>query len=251
MQRARTHHTFVLSYAHRRVADLRRYAAPIGRARVFAPSLRVACRTLIVILAGLIAAVPSSRAQGGLNETLRGDLLEMGRRDQEVREKLIPLAFSADSGPPSQEVMTLIAEQREVDEANLQRLDEIVAEYGWPGKTLVGEEASNVARMLVQHADLERQKRYLPTLKSAASVGEASAWGVAMLEDRIRVRGGQNQLYGSNFERGPDGKCHVTPIDDPSHVDERRHAVGLPPMAEYLREIEEQLGKPCLMEPGK
>jgi len=32
-------------------------------------------------------------------------------------------------------------------------------------------------------------------LKAAASTGEANAWGVTMLEDRIRVRSGENQVY--------------------------------------------------------
>lgn len=206
-------------------------------------------RLLLVVLCGLMITQRPAVAQDRVNEPLRAELLEMGRRDQEIREKLVPL-FSAQSSLPSEEVVALANEQRAVDEANISRLGEIVAQHGWPGKTLVGEEASNVARMLVQHADIERQKRYLPILKAAASVGEASAWGVAMLEDRIRVNGGENQLYGSQFERGPDGQCHITPIDDPSHVDERRQAVGLPPMQEYLREIEQQLGQPCIMETG-
>jgi hypothetical protein len=202
---------------------------------------------LIVALAGLIAVVPLASAQGGLNDSLRTELLEMGRRDQEVREKLIPLAFATNSGTPSTEVLALIAEQRRIDEANFQRLDKIVAEFGWPGRTLVGEEAGNVAHLLVQHSDLERQKHYLPMLKSAASAGEVSAANVAMLEDRIRVREGQKQVYGSEFERGPDGGCVVVPIDDPLHVDERRQAVGLPPMRDYLKEVEEHLGAPCVI----
>jgi hypothetical protein len=231
-------------------AEPERYAAPVGFGGVLARLLGAAF-TALILLAGLITVVPSTRAEEGLNERLRAELLEMGRRDQQVREKLVPLASSlGSSGPPSPEFMALVAEQREVDEANFRRLDEIVAEVGWPGKTLVGEEASNVARMLVQHSNLERQKRYLPILKAAASAGEATPWGVAMLEDRIRVNSGETQLYGSQFEFGPDGQCSISPLEDPTKVDERRRAVGLAPMQDYLREIEQQLGKPCSMKSG-
>ena len=223
-----------------------------GLARVRQRKSRVArkwrVKYLIMALAALTATLSPAAAQDGLNASLHKELLEMGRRDQEVRERLIPLAFSAVAGPPSQTIMTLIEQQREVDEANFRRLDEIVKQYGWPGKTLVGEEASSVAHLLIQHADLDRQKRYLPMLKSAAGAGETGAWTVAMLEDRIRVSGGQNQLYGSNFERRPDGTCVITPIEDPVHLDERRQAVGLPSIQEYLREVSRQLGKPCVME---
>ena len=205
-------------------------------------------KLLLVVLWGLMITQRPAIAQDRVNEPLRAELLEMGRRDQEIRAKLVPFFSAPSSGAPSEELLAFAAEQRAIDEANISRLGDIVAEHGWPGKTLVGEEASNVAGMLVQHTDLERQKRYLPILKAAASVGEASAWRVAMLEDRIRVNGGENQLYGSQFAPGPDGQCRITPIDDPSHVDERRQAVGLPPMQEYLRQIEEQLGQPCLME---
>jgi len=91
-------------------------------------------RYLIVAFLGLTAALPPAVAQDRFNEPLRAELLEMGRRDQQVREKLIPLAFSARSGPPSQEAVALIAEQDQVEDANLRRLEEIVTAYGWPGK---------------------------------------------------------------------------------------------------------------------
>ena len=207
-------------------------------------------RLLFVVLGGLIMSPHPADAQDSVNEPLRAELLEMGRRDQEIRDKLVPLLSTQSSGRPSEEFMALVTQQRAVDKTNISRLGEIVEAHGWPGKTLVGEEASNVARMLVQHADSEHQKRYLPILKAAASAGEASAWGVAMLEDRIRINSGEKQLYGSQFERGPDGQCRITPMDDPSRVDERRQAVGLPPMREYLRELGEQLGQPCLVDTG-
>src|SRR5262245_50714716 len=98
-------------------------------------------RLLLVALCGLMVAPYPAVAQNTVNEPLRAELLEMGRRDQEIREKIVPFFSTQPSGRPSEELMALAAEQRAVDEANISRLGEIVEEHGWPGNTLVGEEA--------------------------------------------------------------------------------------------------------------
>jgi hypothetical protein len=58
-----------------------------------------------------------------------------------------------------------------------------------------------------------------------------------MLEDRILMKEGRKQIYGTQVYSGPEtgGKLQLYPIEDEAHVDERRAAVGMPPLAEYLR----------------
>jgi hypothetical protein len=62
---------------------------------------------------------------------------------------------------------------------------------------------------------------------------------VAMLEDRVRVHSGLPQRYGTQFDWGADGVLSPRPIEDPDGVEARRRAVGLPPLAETLREVRE------------
>ena len=56
------------------------------------------------------------------------------------------------------------------------------------------------------------------------------------MEDRVALAEGRPQTYGSQLrQNGNDSRLFVSPLLDPDHVDERRAAIGLPPMAEYLK----------------
>jgi hypothetical protein len=50
---------------------------------------------------------------------------------------------------------------------------------------------------------------------------------------------GKRQIYGSQVSLGPQGS-YVLPLEDPDNVDKRRAAVGLPPIAEYLKHYQIQ-----------
>ncbi len=55
----------------------------------------------------------------------------------------------------------------------------------------------------------------------------------------MRVGEGRPQLYGTQFYADEAGKFGPRPIEDPDNVDARRKAVGLQPLSEYAREIEQ------------
>jgi hypothetical protein len=204
--------------------------------------------TLPIVVLALIAALcylPSAvfGADSGLSE-VRAELIEMGRRDQQVRNK--PDAqFSPDElrNPPPR-VLAYIKEQDDIDAGNLRRLEEIVAEHGWPGSRQFGSEASGAAWLILQHAPLESQEKYLPVLKMAAGVGDARPADVAMLEDRILVRGGRKQRYGTQIVSNAKGNPEVSPVESPENLAELRNSVGLPSMEEYLRRAEADIGIP-------
>jgi hypothetical protein len=52
---------------------------------------------------------------------------------------------------------------------------------------------------------------------------------------------GKKQLYGTQFVP-VDGRLQPRPLEDEANVDRRRVAVGLPPLAEYIREAEKYYG---------
>jgi len=152
---------------------------------------------------------------------LRQELLAMEAEDQRVRE-----GFGPNMGAAKAEEMLA------VDTRHTARMRAIVAAYGWPGRSLVGMDGAAAAWLLVQHAELEFMAECLPLLQRAASSGEALPRHYAYLLDRVRVRQGKPQVYGTQFSFKPDGKLVADPIEDAAHVDQRRHAVGLPPMAD-------------------
>lgn len=121
--------------------------------------------------------------------------------------------------------------QTEIDRANMKRLGEIIDAFGWPGLHFAGA-ASRNAFLVLQHADNANQRNYLPLLRDAVKRNDALGADLALLEDRVRVADGKPQLYGSQLSGKP---LRFNPIEDESHVDERRRSIGLMPMAEYAK----------------
>ena len=132
---------------------------------------------------------------------------------------------------------------KSVDANNTARMKEIVAQIGWPSVSRVGEESSNNAWLLVQHADhdIAFQQRCLDLMLQEQ--GEVKKKNIAMLTDRIRVHSSQPQVYGTQFDQ-IGGKHVPDPIEDEAHVDERRKRMGLPTLAEGIAEMYEQYGAP-------
>jgi hypothetical protein len=64
-----------------------------------------------------------------------------------------------------------------------------------------------------------------------------------MLTDRIEVKAGRRQVYGTQLSL-KDGRFVLDPIADSAGVDARRQRLGLMPLAEYLRKIDSVLRVP-------
>ncbi|HEX5726545.1 MAG TPA: DUF6624 domain-containing protein [Longimicrobiaceae bacterium] len=176
-------------------------------------------------------SVPPQTAapRAAANPELQQELVRMGELDQRHRG---PAAGGARPATDPETVRL----RAETDRANLRRLEEIIAEHGWPGASLVGEDGSRAAFLVLQHADPATQERYLPLLREAAEQGELAPAMLAMLEDRVRMRRGEMQLYGTQLRGDPaSGRLTLWPIEDEANVDARRARVGLPPLADYLR----------------
>jgi hypothetical protein len=118
-----------------------------------------------------------------------------------------------------------------VDVRNTRWLKGILHDSGWPGYRLVGVEGSHQAWILLQHADkdIAFQQLGLTLMQRAVKIGDASAADMAYLVDRIRIKQGKAQLYGTQFLFRA-GKREPFPIEDAEHVNDRRTAVGLPPL---------------------
>ena len=113
-------------------------------------------------------------------------------------------------------------------------IKEIIEEIGWPTRSKVGAEASFAAWLLAQHADADRpfQEQALSLMRQFAAT-EVNPQNVAYLEDRICVARGMPQKYGTQC-RLVDGEMQPFPIEMESQVDERRAAIGLSSLAQYL-----------------
>jgi hypothetical protein len=198
---------------------------------------------IIIFISSFSTAISVAQITGSastVNKALEAELLKMEADDQKYRGVIEAEALkmaSAGTAKASDEYVAAVKSQDEIDARNMARLEEVIKQHGWPGKSLVGKEASQAAFLILQHTDLIRQQKYLPLLKKAARKGEARPADVAMLEDRVLVRSGKKQIYGTQVHSGPDtgGKLILAPIEDEEHVDKRRASVGLMPLKDYLK----------------
>jgi hypothetical protein len=164
---------------------------------------------------------------------LKQQLLKIGTLDQQERAKMDETVKA--NGFNSKEMKELFAKQRILDQQNLAQIIDIFEQYGFPGKTMVGKKAANAAFMVIQHSPLESQKQYIELIRAAVLKKEFSARSFALLEDRVLMGEGKPQIYGSQLQSGEDGKLKLWKITDEANVDFRRAAVGLEPLADYLK----------------
>jgi hypothetical protein len=180
----------------------------------------------------------SMRARYGdtFDPELAAVLYEIYASDQGIRHEYLALEETHGFPIPDSVLVPFMERMERVDSENLSRLEEIVAEHGWPERSTVGLQGAAAAFLVVQHAPLDAQERYLPLLEAAVASGEARPADLALLTDRVLMRKGELQRYGSQLRRNPEtGKDEFYPIEDAANVNARRAAVGLEPIEEYAR----------------
>ncbi len=165
---------------------------------------------------------------------LREELLGLVNEDQKVRNELIEDGTLFEGYHPKMEA---------VHKNNAKRLLEIIEEKGWPGKSLVGEDGTNAAWLIVQHAISQPDflRKMVKILEVEVQKGELDGDKYAMLVDRIRFFEGKPQIYGTQFDWDDNGELSPSPIEDPDHVEERRKQMGLPSLEEVIKRHRENV----------
>jgi len=167
------------------------------------------------------------------DQALKTKLEEIYVRDQTLRQ----LYREAEEkfGEDSDEMDYFRALMNREDRANENEVMAILDERGWVGMSTVGGKANIALFLVVQHAPLEVQEKYLPLMEESVEQGESSGRHLAMLQDRVLMRTGKPQVFGSQVVRNPEtGKEELYELSDPEKVNERRAAIGLGPLEEYL-----------------
>lgn len=169
----------------------------------------------------------------GLNRELLTRLNKLRDDDQKFRSRIYSVRKK--HGVLSAEYKELIRNMDENDEILFNEFEKIVEQYGWPGPETVGYKGNQALFLVLQHADLKRQERYLPVLMRAVKEGRALPKDLAYLEDRIAVRKNKKQIYGSQiYYCKSSGKYLVRPLIRPEEVDKRRLKSGMASMKKYL-----------------
>jgi hypothetical protein len=126
------------------------------------------------------------------------------------------------------------------DSINIKKIDKIISKYGYPGKSLVGEPENTSAFYVIQHSN--KIKNYFPLIKKAGKKNELPKTLVAMMEDRLLVQEGKEQIYGtqgSGFNTKNGWTMIIHPIKNPEKVNKLRKKVGF---TETVEENAKRLG---------
>jgi hypothetical protein len=177
--------------------------------------------------------INKEKAEANLDKELVAKLDTIYSDDQNFRLQIDEIETKF--GQDSKEMKDLWKMGMQKDSVNLIKVKSILDTRGWLGADVIGEQGNLTLFLVIQHSDLKTQEFYLPMMREAVKKGNAEPSNLALLEDRIALRNGRMQKYGSQIGRDLKTQLYyVSPLEDPDNVDKRRAEVGLQPLSEYV-----------------
>lgn len=184
----------------------------------------------------IVAAMKQARKalDANIDRPLRAELRAVLDEDQKYRKQIEGVEKTNGRDSPQMRDLWKVIQQKDAE--NLAKVTTTLDQRGWLGPDIVGSDGSSALFLVIQHADLKTQEKYLPMMRAAVKEKKAQGSSLALLEDRVALGEGRRQTYGSQirFDEKTKKYC-VSPLDDPAHVDARRAAVDLEPLAEYVK----------------
>ena len=154
------------------------------------------------------------------SQAIAKKIIQLANADLALRDQLIQSGQLSEGYHP---------QMAELHNKNAKILEGIIDTIGYPSIDKVGQEASQAAWLVIQHAIGQPQfmKKCAALLKVAVEENKAGPKDLAYLTDRIAVFEGKPQLYGTQFDWDENGAMRPNPYDDLTKVNQRRKALGL------------------------
>ena len=187
-------------------------------------------RGIILFMVSQFFIVLTCQAQ--IDTALSKRLVKMAEMDQNIMQR-----------PPDHIKMASDRHMALIDSvatANYMEAKCIFNQHGFPGFDKVGEEGSKSFWLIVQHCDKwpEFQEQVLKEMEMEVKKGNAHSTYYAYLVDRIKIRSGEKQLYGTQVSYRIDTcQAYVSDLESPNEVNKRRKSVGLESIEEYLNTV--------------
>ena len=193
----------------------------------------LACISLLMICIGNTAFCQHAPLTLVQKDSIIRILAKAAYSDQQYRSQLE--SVQSKFGGDSPEMTTLFKNMAAADSLNLLKIAAIIDKFGWLGADEIGSSGNTTFFMVIQHSDIQTQDKYLPVMRAAAVNGKAALKSLALLEDRVALHHGNRQVYGSQVIWDmKTNHYQVAPLENPEQVNQRRAAMGLPSMTEYL-----------------
>lgn len=223
--------------------------------------------TRIILLLVTVTAVLSCFGQRAQAQDDKGPahldslLHRIYREDQAVRQYSLNM-----EGMDEDSLMAYIQRMAETDLRCQTAVFPILDSLGIPEG--LSDTSYSALFLVVQHSDLEHQRKYYPLFEAGAEKGLIEPSDVATMLDRILMHEGKPQVYGTQtfsqmktiiVKAGEDGKPengtgtaytsesanYLWPVENADSLDIRRARVGLPSIGTYM-EIFGEMGMTLL-----
>jgi len=162
------------------------------------------------------------------------EIIQLKEADGNFRNKLVKAGKLSNGYNPDMENLHI---------QNAKKLNSIIEHIGYPTPEKVGQEASEAAWIIIQHAISlpSFMKRCATLLKKAVAENETDPKNLAYLTDRIAMFEGNKQIYGTQFDWDENSEMSPYPYDDLLKVNERRKLLGLNSLEEQTKEIRKRI----------
>lgn len=168
--------------------------------------------------------------------------------DQSARLAMIELTRS-----DQLDIDAVLAAQTKIEEVDStnQVIVARLLDSGWPQG--LSEEANNAIWLVIDHAPIDYQLRYMPLIEEQVATGAFSKSQYATLFDRIRMRQGKPQRFGTQTVQRrsaeQNASIYVWPVENPRKLNRLRRAMGLTPIKRYCRKVSKLYGAACIYDP--
>ena len=123
---------------------------------------------------------------------------------------------------------------KDIEYQLLNKVISIIEKCGMPTLNEVNEHQMMALWLVFQHSHHYVMKKYYPLLLQSAKNGDLELSQMALTEDRLLMREGKAQKYGSQIQAGCKTKWELYRLGNPETVNKRRAEVGLEPLENYL-----------------
>lgn len=198
-------------------------------------------RTILLTVAMLLISALAWSQQNDVD--LR--LCEIRNRDQLVRLNLINCQQRSDIDS----LLYYAEEMVKVDAENQEYVAKLLDKQDVPNG--LSSEAYSAIFLVVDHADLNYQKRYFKSIKRAAREGLIKQSDANTLYDRIMMHSNRRQLYGTQTKSHsviiegqplPQPAVYLWPVRRAQSLDKRRHKAGMGTMQSQAKSYEKYGG---------
>ncbi|WMN11563.1 hypothetical protein QYS49_38865 [Marivirga salinae] len=137
---------------------------------------------------------------------------------------------------PESENEELIKEMKILDSTLLHKVTLFLNEYGWKSKKEIGELANMGLLLAIQHSSTEEMESFKEIVERAYQEDKVEKSSYALYVDRLKVRNGLPQIYGTQFYYDEkSASLRFNEIEDFENVNKRRKKVGLAKIEKYAK----------------